>query len=233
MTARFITVITILLTAFALAAQGNPYDTRRFEELCKRYQLDAVRQQKLQQILTMSAGQRRMDRQNFAPMALALYQAAKARKERENQLIGDLLDEEQRSQFKRQEQSPQKVEFYMYQEGLLLDEQQIAQLTGIIGDPGRGPNPDGFGEGPQPPQGNPPQPGPDRQAGPGARHDEGDLVDNWVSVQKKRAKSIKSILKKEQVAQFEILFAMYLKEGKHKLQQLQHEREKGRPQPRN
>ena len=227
--------ISVLLTMSNIPAQDSDFDSLRFEEMKQFFELDESDQPRLIEIMKMTEAQRRLDIRNYHSSSVALYQAAKVRRNRENQLIVQLLNDEQQRRFLREEESPQTTELYMWQEGLRLNAAQMQQVRAIIGDPRRnsGP-PEGDADMRQAPDQNQGQPmmgrGPGRRGGmrgPGSE----ESTDNWVSLQKKKAKSIKTILTKEQLEQFEPLYDMFIRESKKRMEQMQKEREKGRPHP--
>lgn len=215
----------LFLLPFALSAQQGSYDPQRFGTLLQRYNLDDADQQRLKEILAMSWSQALTDRQNFRGSSLALYQAARTRKEREQSLIAPLLDEDQRQDFFRFEQSPRETELFAWEEGLLLDELQKVTVRSII-DHFSPQNPSGEQNGKSRLSGSGPgQPGRGRGGMRGqGRPMTGDPVNEWVSLQKKKAKEIRSCLRKDQLEQFDLLFEHVTREGKEKLQDADRER---------
>lgn len=216
--------LLFLICTSLMMARTPDFDPLRYQSLCERFTLNDGHRNRLLEIMTMTASQRLLDQENFKPNAPALYQAAKARLERENQLIAEMLDEAQREEFNRFSDNPESEELYMWQEGLLLDGDQISRIRLIIdearpisiGSHQKNHSDQGTGQG----QGNMDRPSRGEHGGPGRGQNQGmNPYDHWEALQKKKAKAIKKVLNHEQKTQFEPLFTLFLREGKLRFEQ--------------
>jgi hypothetical protein len=129
-----VVLISILVLSWLSAvSQTGDAVTAVARELQARLQLTPEQATGVVKIFKMAQSQALMDRENFKGNALALIQAALRRRDMTDGLVEGLLTPEQKPIFADfKEKRKMSEEFFLLNEGLLLTEEQSAQVKQIL-----------------------------------------------------------------------------------------------------
>lgn len=128
----FVAIVFMLLFSQLATAQNTDME-KQLEKLTKRLQLSEEQTAKVREILQEVQLQKETDQQTYKTDALALIQAAWTRRNHVDNKIEPILDSQQLEEYKGlRKLHPVDRELFVLTEGLLLNDEQIFDVEGIL-----------------------------------------------------------------------------------------------------